>query len=145
MTGRHKTSEFKVYPNRGKDYYRVLLFDHAKDMYWVVREQRKVWGLSRIGRYNFGGLTQSYRVLAPAKTRHEIGLITLARPYSRRAGVVAHEMFHAALYYWLERWPVKLLAKSRYEEKVARSVGWMTAQYWEKWYKLNRRAITDRV
>lgn len=52
------------------------------------------------------------------------------------AGVVSHECTHAALY-WCENNLRKFdpMKNNRHDEKLAWMQGWLTQQFWQKWYK----------
>ena len=63
------------------------------------------------------------------------------------AGMVAHEMVHAASFALAEKWKWKHIAtttepkkdKKRTQEALALEVGYLCAQFWDKWYRLTAK------
>lgn len=125
---------FKVYFGPKKFYFTVVLFKTIGEMHVFVRELRRL-GMITTRPRNFGGLTATYT--KKQKDLKHIGFITMCEPYSKRSGVVAHEMFHATLYYWwwTRARDLRLLRDKKAEERFAHLIGNAVAQYWRNWWR----------
>lgn len=128
---------FNVYPLMGdKRHYRVLVFDSEKQMhgYQEVSCRQKTARIpsSRMTR-NYRGIACYRDVMAFGKRLDCRGEVHVHRR-SLGAGVVAHEMTHAANYF-LEKDRRMKPGSKRWDEAHATSVGQMTRQFWASYFR----------
>lgn len=130
---------FRVYPEPGisKRYYKVVILPTRAAMYETNRRFRKAWRLRRMAN-NFEALA-TWHEGGDKRRPNQIGHLLFYRASAKRGGIVVHELFHAALYYWCNqrRLPLNSIRTSKArEERFANILGRMTTQYWRAWYRL---------
>jgi hypothetical protein len=140
-------ASFQVKPNPAKpQYYNVLVFETKAAMHAHWQEQLRIgcWGAIRKAN---GTVHSSFEAQATNSRRYalkagrwhksdNIGEIIFYRDFLG-AGVVSHEMTHAALYWVTSKkntdFGYRLDFKD--DERLAEAVGQMCRQFWVKWFK----------
>ncbi len=146
---------FRVHPNDDRQhYYTVLVFDeryqmhlfHQKQIGLIQAQEASALSSDAVTRLGeFEALTSSWRVEASDSTRQAHSDLNLGQIlfYQKRlgAGIVSHEMTHAALF-WLERIGrlADLATDADVQEQCCQVQGNLTRQFWVKWLRIERRA-----
>ena len=71
-----------------------------------------------------------------------VGCIVLPLDYIG-AGIVSHELTHAALYWISRRTALRAIAyedRHRLDERLANTQGWLVTQFWRHWYRTDAGA-----
>ena len=158
MSARTEVVKFNVWPDRTRKkpwFWKVFVFESRQAMLIFHREQVKLWGdTGENAREDFHAVTKTWEIITWRTKRpprrgwraHCIGHVMFHRQ-KLGAGVVAHEMGHAALR-WAETW-LKIPAKDLYhgrggaagrrahrnEEQVLHVLGGLVAQFWHGFYR----------
>lgn len=137
--------KFKVYPEPAKDkFYNVLIFKTKRDMHVFKTEQRKVLAKNgyRLYRNNnrFEAEASWWDSLELVKGRWRkskcVGQVIFHSKFFG-AGVVAHEMCHAALYHvsaGRSKYSNKFELTKRDDERLATVCGEMCRQFWNRYF-----------
>jgi hypothetical protein len=138
---------FRLHPAPGdRRFYRVLIFPTAAAMYayWDGRQERRRIdyraGYEPRRAHDFAAITsgwESFRIAGGVEVpTNDVGEILF---HERRmgAGIVAHEMCHAA-HFWLERQGLRVLDldDADLEEQVCLVVGHLCRKFWAKYFTL---------
>lgn len=130
---------FKIYADN-KKYYKVFITSTKNQMYYLRDEIAKIQNIAPL-KHRYLGVCSWYQH-KDKRFKNQIGSIHFYLDSSKRAGIVAHELAHAALYYWMHEKKKKLdvIKKSKYqEEKFCHLVGNLSAHYWNNWYKNTKK------
>lgn len=115
-------------------FYNVLVFRDQAEMAEFCRQVDKRAG-DRAGNYSrTWGMCRCFKTAAKRRPRRgQIGFVVLHRQQIG-AGIVSHEMTHAALYYvgW-EEFPVRI--SKRLDERLAWVQGYLVQQFWQWFYR----------
>ncbi len=136
--------DVRIGRQRRLPYYRILIFPSKDAMYayermlysTTTRRGFKKRGPVRVrGTFNFTAITHRYdgyrRRAGKWRRSLNLGQI-LFHDGGYGAGIVAHEMSHAALYSfngWRRRSP------NRLDEALAWRIGFMVSEFWREYYK----------
>ncbi len=99
MTKSNYIDSFKI--PIGKDYYNVIICKTKKEMYKYRKELSKDKSYGSIKNFNFEAICSS-KIIEPRKFG-EVGTLVFWEKSSKHIGVVAHELTHACLYWWIAR------------------------------------------
>jgi len=140
-------SRFRVRVARPRNapYYRVLIFDSREAMIAFYDKQRRLSpGIGRASGRN-GFLAQCNGWEAEYRGRKKTNCVGQVLFYKGQmgAGIVSHEMTHAA-HYWLgQRWNDY---RSHYrDEKLAWVQGWLVSQFWRNFFRLGLDGNSQRT
>lgn len=139
---------FRVYPERNRKlYYQVFIFPNRRQMYLFRDEQHRSGAIGYRKGHGKGSnrflaicqswITENFGPRGGMTLGRSIGEILFAVPYIG-AGVVSHEMTHAAI-----RWGAnkgidgrKVMSEfGRDEERICLAQGHMVRQFWNHWWK----------
>jgi len=122
---------FRVYveEDRGGPYYEVNIFP----------DRKKMWDFCRVTTKEIGGrVPRGYEALTQTWVG---GGLSLGRVLFHKrelgAGIVAHEMTHAAMW-WAKRRRLRP-DRPRGEEHLAWAVGNLVSQFWKRFYEQERK------
>lgn len=144
-------TRFRIKPEPHHDprYYQVMVFRNKPTLYkfWELVCQR--WGLdcASRGEPNFEAITHGFSGVHIAEDGTEtpdpcVGLI-LFHEDRFGAGIVAHELTHAALFWYADRRKLPLAALDTDGEPLCLVTGELNHQFWKKWLaRETRRART---
>ena len=125
-----------------KQFYRLLVFGSPTVLRAFLREQDRLnpWLKSKSGWRDTLGVARYFGIKTLPRKPKQVGIIGLCKQHIG-AGVVSHEMVHAAMY---ATHPGKSVAGFRftraYDEVLAWTVGDMTAQFY-RWFWKNEKRI----
>jgi len=129
---------------RSRHFYRMWIFPSPEAMYAFWTEQVRL-GLRRsTGKLNFKAQATWWGAGALPRHPNCVGQVIMVIDQVG-AGLVSHEMTHAALYYLqgTMRRPAVDWRNKRLEEELAYLQGALTAGFWREWWKhkeLERRS-----
>jgi hypothetical protein len=145
LRGQAAAKVFRISPERGdKRFYRVLIFPtkalmyHYFDLRHARRRIEYRLGFEPSLAHDFAALTTGYETYRRHRGRevltNDVGEILFHEGFLG-AGVVSHEMTHAALF-WLERVGLSAqdLADPSVEERLCLVVGHLCRKFWAKYF-----------
>lgn len=137
MTARHLLVKFRVRVNR-RQFYWVLVFRDREHVFAAHDLFMKEWRLP-LCRHNYEAITTSYSKIVAGRRTGELGIV-LFHLGSMGAGIVSHEMTHAALMWRRRR------CKRATDERVCWVQGNLVMQFWRQFWKrkLDKEARRDR-
>ena len=132
---------FHVRPDRSSRYYLIRIFRTREAMVQFAK-QHPVYADRASGSFFFRAICTAFtRIRVDKKVHPNIGHM-LFYTGGFGAGVVAHEMTHATVY-WMQRHTRMSFAKlpdcKRTDERFAYVLGSMVNQFWRKYYKAKRK------
>lgn len=119
---------------RSSDRFTVRVFRNRIDMwaYWARQVETGYAGGRTVGRLNFLGQASYWG----RPHGREVGQVLICAD-AIGAGVVAHEMCHAALYYTTLKLGLKpSTLDKKADETLAWITGWLTSRFWVAFYRL---------
>lgn len=138
---------FRCYPESiSSQYYTVYIFDKKSRMYdyyekfnLIIPSNNKREGRQH-DELNFLAITNSWRSYKGNQELRDIGQVLF---YSSKlgAGIVAHEMSHAALY-WFNKIvtdPQNIFDNANYDERFAWALGNLVNQFWDKYWSIESK------
>lgn len=135
----------KLYIRRQKSgiYYTAIVFRDADLMrQWWKRKARdlsfRTRGDTKRGDHTFEAQATWWKTFRLRKSRWSRGLCCGFIIFHRGrigAGIVSHEMTHAALYHLAYEKKMDPLKSKRADELLAWTQGWLTSQFWTWYYK----------
>ncbi len=156
MRIRLHVTTFRVYPERNRKlYYQVFIFPDKRTMYKFHDIQHDLGRIEyahgqRKPSKDFWAICQSWNSSHFGKRGGtypgpSIGQVLFAEPHIK-AGIVSHEMTHAALFYAAKKriLPVHLYSGGRQHEAVCRAQGNMVRQFWNGWYNRHEKKRAKR-
>jgi hypothetical protein len=146
---------FRIYPNDDRQhYYTVFVFDeryqmhvfHQKQIDVIQAQEPSVSALAETNLFgDFEAITSAWRVEAVDVSRQPASDLNLGQIlfYKKRlgAGIVSHEMTHAA-FFWMERRGMlaALATDADVQEQCCLVQGNLTQQFWVKWLRIEKRS-----
>lgn len=134
---------FRVSPEKGH-HYRVIICRNRDQMYAVWKrqiDQGVIPGDLRLGKLNFLGQVTWWSRFKWMKTRAQwtkhpnCGQILLCADHIG-AGLISHEMTHAATFFLAWTVGVRSLMRHATNERLCLVQGRLVQQFWDKWWKL---------
>lgn len=111
-------------------------------MYEFRKKIQRTEKMTQIRKFNFEAIVSSYE---SKENKKQFGIILFYKGSAKRSGVVAHELTHAAVYWWKSaiktKWS-KIQTDARADEEFAYLVSGLVKQYWVNWWDLHDKKKT---